>query len=86
MTQIEEFNRKLIETKENINILEYARQINNKTNKIDLSFLEEFIELIDKDEFCINSIKIYNLNIFANLERKSLLNKKGNFHSGRFLL
>ena len=59
-------------------------QINNQTNRIDISFLEEFIELIDKEEYCINAIKIYDLGIFANLERKSLLNKKGNFHSGRF--
>ena len=84
MTHIEEFNKKLVESNESINILEYAKTINTLTNKIDISFLEEFIGLIDKDEFSINAIKIYDLGIFSNLENKGILNKKGGFNSARF--
>ena len=84
MTQIEEYNKKLIDTREDINILEYSKQINYLTNKIDLSFLQEFIELIDKEDFCIDAKKIYELKIFENISRKD---KNGNdigFHSGCF--
>ena len=84
MIHIEEFNKKLTETKDDINILEYAKKVNDITTKIDLSFLQEFIELVDKENFCIDAKKIYELKIFENINRKD---KNGNdigFHSGCF--
>ena len=42
----------------NINIYEYAEILNDKTNKIDIKFMKEFIELVDKEEFCIHYKKL----------------------------
>ena len=81
---INEFNKSLVDNKKEINIIEYGKIINKLTDNIDLSFLEVFIGLVDKEDFCIDAIKIYELKIFENINIKD---KNGNdigFHTGCF--
>jgi len=51
---IEEFNNKLIERKQIINIIEYVKEVNKLKYNIDISFIDDFLELVGKDECCIH--------------------------------
>ena len=53
-TTIEEYNNYLVIKKKNVNIIEYVKEINELTFKIDISFMNDFIELVYKDTFCIH--------------------------------
>ena len=54
-TNIIDYNDFLIKNnKINLTIIEYLEDINNKFYHIDLSFMEEFMELVDRDDFCIS--------------------------------
>ena len=37
----------------NINIIDYVKEVNKLEFKIDISFIDEFIELVSKNECCI---------------------------------
>lgn len=49
-----EYNTWLIENKQNITIIDYVKQINKILYNIDINFLDEFIELVSKNECCIH--------------------------------
>ena len=53
-TTIEEYNNYLVENQININIIEYIKEVNKLKYNIDISFIDEFIELVSKDECCIH--------------------------------
>lgn len=57
---ISEINNYMIQNNNNITIIDYIKLINEKLNKnIDLTFMDYYISLINKeDEFCVN-IKMY---------------------------
>jgi len=52
--QIEEFNKKLVDDKSQITIIDYVKQINDLYFHIDISFIDDFMDLVDKDECCID--------------------------------
>ena len=52
--QIQEFNHKLVEDKIDISIIEYVIELNEKFFNIDIHFIDDFMDLVDKDECCIN--------------------------------
>ena len=51
--EIQKYNEDSISTNEETIILDYKKKLNDKFYNIDISFIDEFIELVDKDEFCI---------------------------------
>lgn len=51
---INEFNDYLVENKINIMILEYVKKINELKYNIDISFIDELLELVLKNECCIH--------------------------------
>ena len=53
-TTILEYINYLIENQIIVNIIEFVKEINNLKYKIDISFIDEFIELVSKDECCIH--------------------------------
>ena len=53
-TTIEEYNTYLVENQVNINIIDYVKEVNKLEFKIDISFIDEFIELVSKNECCIH--------------------------------
>ena len=53
-TTIQEYNSYLIENQVIINIIDYVREVNKFEFKIDISFIDEFIELVNKNECCIH--------------------------------
>ena len=54
MIDIIKFNNDLVEAKRNINIIDYVKEINKLSYKIDIDFIDEFIELVEKDQCCIH--------------------------------
>jgi hypothetical protein len=51
---IEEYNTYLIDNQVNVNIIEFVKEINKIKYNIDISFIDEFIELVSKDDCCIH--------------------------------
>ena len=56
--EIETFNNILVEEQHLINIIDYIKEINNLYYKIEIDFINEFIELVSKDECCIHHEKL----------------------------
>ena len=69
MIDIIKFNNDLVESKRNINIIDYVKEINKLSYNIDIEFIDEFIELVEKDQCCIH----HNL-----LQKYGILLKDGN--------
>jgi len=52
--QIQNFNQKLIEENIDINIIDYVKLLNDQFYNIDISFINDFISLVGKNECCIH--------------------------------
>jgi len=77
-TTINEYNNYLVENQVNINIIEYVKEVNKLEFNIDISFIDEFIELVSKNECCIhhNMLQKYgisSLNSTTNDIKKMLI-------------
>lgn len=81
---IEKINNQLINDNKEINIIEYAKLLNNELYKIDISFLEYFISLIDKDDCCIHYKKLEEYGIYKFDNSNKFLKKmiKNEFEEG----
>ena len=53
-TTIEEYNNYLVQNKTDVDIIEYVKEINKLTFNIDISFIDDFIKLVDTDTCCIH--------------------------------
>ena len=64
-TTIEEYNNYLVENKNiDIDIIEYVKEINKLISNIDISFIDDFIELVYKDTCCIPHSMLKKYGIF----------------------
>jgi len=48
-TTIEEYNNYLVENQINVNIIDFVKEVNKLKYNIDISFIDEFIELVSKN-------------------------------------
>ena len=48
--QIQTFNQKLTDENVDINIIAYVKLLNNETYHIDISFIDDFINLVNEDQ------------------------------------
>ncbi len=53
-TTIVEYNNYLVDNKLQIDIIDYVKEANKLEFNIDIHFIDEFIELVDKKECCIH--------------------------------
>jgi len=62
-TNVNEYISYLIENQVNVNIIDFVKEINKLKYNIDISFIDEFIELVSKDECCIhhNMLQKYSI-------------------------
>jgi len=67
-TTIEEYNIYLVENQINVNIIDFVKEVNKLKYNIDISFIDEFIELVSKNECCI----YHNM-----LQKYGIINLKG---------
>jgi len=71
---INEFNDYLVKNKINMMILEYIKKINELKYNIDISFIDELLELVIRDECCIHHNILMKYNILT--KTKGMLQKK----------
>ena len=62
--QIQKFNQQLINDGEVITIVDYVKKLNTKFFHIDLSFIDDFIELVNNDECCISQELLQKYDIY----------------------
>ena len=74
---IEEYNTYLVDNQVNVNIIDFVKEINKIKYNIDILFIDEFIELVSKDDCCIH----HNMVRQNNLRQ---LYPKGYFHQNCF--
>ena len=49
-----DYIKNLVDNQINVNIIEFVKELNKIKYKIDISFIDEFIQLVNKDECCIH--------------------------------
>jgi hypothetical protein len=49
-----DYIKNLVDNQINVNIIEFVKELNKIKFKIDISFIDEFIQLVNKDECCIH--------------------------------
>ena len=57
-TTIEEYNNYLVENESKVDIIEYITEINELEYNIDISFINEFIKLVGRKDFCIRHLML----------------------------
>ncbi len=55
----EKYIQSLLTENPNINIIDFAKQYNMLTKNIDISFIDQFLLLINEDEFSIHHDMLY---------------------------
>ena len=53
--QIQNFNQKIIDENVEITIIDYVKLLNYEIYRIDITFINDLLLLIDKDQCCIHS-------------------------------
>ena len=61
--QIQNFNQKIIDENVEINIVDCVKLLNHEVYHIDITFIYDFINLVDKDEFCINHDMLFKYGV-----------------------
>jgi hypothetical protein len=51
---ISEYNNYLVVNKLQVDIIDYVKAVNKLDFNIDISFIDDFIELVNKNECCIH--------------------------------
>ena len=63
--QIQNLNQKIIDEKVEINIVDYVKLLNYEVYHIDISFIDDFINLVDKDECCVHHDMLYKYGVLT---------------------
>jgi phage anti-repressor protein len=65
MSDIEKYNNNLVNSKTIITIINYVKAVNRLKYNIDIDFIDEFIELVNKDECCIHHSMLQKYGILS---------------------
>ena len=63
--QIEEFNKKLVDDKSQITIIDYVKKLNDLYFHIDINFIDDFTGLVDKEGFTISHEMLFKYNVLS---------------------
>ena len=74
-TTIEEYNNYLAGGKSDVDIIEYIKEINKLEYNIDISFIDEFIKLVDENTCCIHPSMLQKYGI-SKLDQHNFINNK----------
>ena len=70
-TTIESYNEHLVNRQENINIIDYVKKVNEIKYNIDIKFIDEFIELVNSDDFCIHHDMLFKYGVISESDTTS---------------
>jgi phage anti-repressor protein len=70
--KMEEYNKYLVLNEVNIDILEYVKEVNNISYHIDITFIDELIEMIGKTDFCIPHALLIKYGVINNGTTKDI--------------
>ena len=82
--EIQKFNQQLINDGEVITIVDYVKKLNMKFFHIDLSFIDDFIELVNNDGFVIQHEMLFKYEILTKSDSAQVLRllENNNFEDG----
>ena len=82
MTQqeIQAYNQKLVNENEVITIIEYVKKLNDTFYHIDISFIDDFIELVNKEGFIISHEMLFKYNILSKSDSSQVLRLLDNYN------
>ena len=77
---VEEYNNYLVDNQIQITIINYVKEVNKISYNIDISFIDEFIELVNKNECCIHHSMLQKYGVISSKSEttsdiKKLLNQ-----------
>lgn len=67
-SQIQEFNEKLAKENREITIIEYVKELNIEIFNIDINFLDDFINLVDKEGYTISHEMLFKYDVLVRSE------------------
>ena len=62
---VESFIQNLAVTNPEINIIDFVKKLNEVTYNIDISFIEEFIDLVGRTDFCVPHTALFTYHILT---------------------
>ena len=62
--EIQVYNQILVTEGEVITIIEYVKKLNDKFYHIDIPFIDDFMDFIDKEDCCIEHILLQKYDIY----------------------
>jgi len=62
---MQDYVNSLVEQRQDITINEFVKEVNKRKFNIDISFIDEFLELVDKDECCIHHEKLHKYGVIS---------------------
>ena len=82
--QIKEFNEKLVQDKKDFTIINYVKELNEKYFNIDISFIDDFIDMVNKEGFNISHEMFYKYEILVKTDSHDVLRilENNNFEDG----
>ena len=72
-SEIMEFNKKLVDENIDIDIIDYIVEIVDQFFKIDINFIHDFMDLVNKDECCIPQEYLVKYGVLKNIESSSTI-------------
>ena len=60
---IKNFNETLINNNIDLNIINYITEVNELTYNIDVTFIHDFFNLVDRDDCCINHEMLFKYGV-----------------------
>ena len=79
--QIQEFNQKLVEENQDITVIDYVKAVNENYFNIDIdNFIDDFIDMIDKEGFNISHEMLFKYEILTKLDSYNVLRILENYN------
>ena len=78
--EIQVYNQILVTEGEVITIIEYVKKLNDKFYHIDISFFDDFIELVNKEGFIISHEMLFKYNILSKSDSSQVLRLLDNYN------
>ena len=63
--QIQNLNQKIIDENVEINIVDYVKLLNYEVYHIDISFIDDFIGLVNEDQCCVHHDMLFKYGVLT---------------------